>query len=138
MAEYEPVTVPYGTWKSSILAGLIAGTTISLNSLAIEKEAYYWIEGRSAEGGCTVIVHHFDGKIEDVTLVGFSVRSRVHKYGGGAALIADGDVYFVNFDAQWIYCHWPDEAQRAVTSETGGRFAASSCRSITPINSIVR
>jgi len=127
MADNEPVTAPYGTWKSPITAGLIAGTTISLSSLAIENEIYYWIEGRPAEGGRTVIVRQSgDGpgdRAEDVTPAGFNVRSRVHEYGGGAALVADGDVYFVNFDAQRIYCHRPGEAPRAVTPETGGRFA---------------
>lgn len=123
MPDNEPVTAPYGTWKSPVTAGLIARTTISLGSLAIENEAYYWIEGRPAEGGRTVVVRHDGDKAEDVTPAGFNVRSRVHEYGGGAALVADGDVYFVNFDAQRIYCHRPGEAPRAVTPETGGSFA---------------
>lgn len=127
MTEDKPATAPYGTWKSPITAGLIAGTTISLSSLAIENETFYWLEGRPAEGGRTVIVRQSgDGPgnlAEDVTPTGFNVRSRVHEYGGGAALVADGDVYFVNFDAQRIYCHRPGDAPRAVTPETVGRFA---------------
>ncbi len=123
MANTNLTTAPYGTWKSPVTAGLIAGTTISLNSLAIEDDAIYWLEGRPAEGGRTVIVRQVGDRTEDVTPAGFNVRSRVHEYGGGAALVADGVVYFVNFDAQRIYCHRPGEAPRAVTPETGGRFA---------------
>jgi len=127
MTDNAPVIAPYGTWKSPVTAGLIAGTTISLDSLAIENGACYWLEGRPAEGGRTVIVRLSgegpDGQAEDVTPTGFNVRSRVHEYGGGAALIADGDAYFVNFEAQRIYCQRPGDAPRAVTPETGGRFA---------------
>jgi dipeptidyl aminopeptidase/acylaminoacyl peptidase len=123
MADNEPVTAPYGTWKSPVTAGLIAGTTISLGSLGVANGTFYWLEGRPAEGGRTVIVRHDGEKAEDVTPAGFNVRSRVHEYGGGAALVADGAVYFVNFDAQRIYCHRPGDAPRAVTPENGGRFA---------------
>jgi dipeptidyl aminopeptidase/acylaminoacyl peptidase len=123
MADSKLTTAPYGTWKSPITAGLIAGTTISLSTLAIEDDAVYWLEGRPAEGGRTVIVRQSGDRAEDVTPAGFNVRSRVHEYGGGAALVADGEIYFVNFDAQRIYCHRPGEAPRAVTPETGGRFA---------------
>ena len=127
MTDNAPVIAPYGTWKSPVTAGLIAGTTISLDSLAIENGACYWLEGRPAEGGRTVIVRLSgegpDGQAEDVTPTGFNVRSRVHEYGGGAALIADGDAYFVNFEAQRIYCQRPGDAPRAVTPESGGRFA---------------
>ncbi len=70
-----------------------------------------------------MVVRHSGGAAEDVTPTGFNVRSRVHEYGGGAAAVADGEIYFVNFDAQRIYCHQPGEAPRPVTPETGGRFA---------------
>lgn len=123
MADNKPITAPYGTWKSPITAGLIAGTTISLSSLAIENDTFYWLEGRPAEGGRTVIVRQSGDTPEDVTPTGFNVRSRVHEYGGGAALIADGEVYFVNFDTQRIYCQRPGDTPRAVTPEAGGRFS---------------
>ena len=123
MAENKPTTAPYGTWKSPITAGLIAGTTISLGSLAVENDAFYWLEGRPAEGGRTVVVRRSGGKSEDVTPTGFNVRSRVHEYGGGAALVADGEVYFVNFDTQRIYRQRPGDTPRAVTAEAGGRFS---------------
>ena len=123
MADHKPNIARYGTWKSPITAGLIAGTTISLSALALEDETSYWLEGRPAEGGRTVIVRQSGDTSEDVTPTGFNVRSRAHEYGGGAALIADGDVYFVNFDTQRIYCQRPGDSPRAVTPETGGRFA---------------
>jgi hypothetical protein len=72
MADNEPVTAPYGTWKSPVTAGLIAGTTISLGSLGVENGTFYWLEGRPAEGGRTVIVRHDGEKAEDVTPAGFT------------------------------------------------------------------
>ena len=123
MTNNQPITAPYGTWKSPITANLIAGTTISLGSLCVENDTFYWLEGRPAEGGRTVLVRQSGDTAEDVTPSGFNVRSRVHEYGGGAALVADGEVYFVNFDTQRIYCHRPGDAPRAVTPETGARFA---------------
>ncbi len=124
MADNTPVQAPYGTWKSPITAGLIAGTTVSLSSLAIEGDTFYWLEGRPAEGGRTVVMRQSGGgEAEDVTPRGFNVRSRVHEYGGGAALVADGEVFFVNFEDQQIYRQRPGDAPQALTSETDARFA---------------
>lgn len=123
MSDNELNAAPYGTWKSPITAGLIAGTTISLSSLAVENDVFYWLEGRPAEGGRTVVVRQFGDISEDVTPTGFNVRSRVHEYGGGSALVADGEVYFVNFDTQRIYCQRPGDTPRALTPEAAGRFS---------------
>lgn len=50
-----------------------------------------------------LVRRHADGSITDVVAPGFNVRSRVHEYGGGAYLVADGIVYFSNFADQRVY-----------------------------------
>jgi dipeptidyl aminopeptidase/acylaminoacyl peptidase len=58
-----------------------------------------WLEGRPANAGRqTVVRRRADGTIEDVTPPGFNARTRVHEYGGGAYLPADGVVYASSFD----------------------------------------
>lgn len=54
----------------------------------------WWIEGRPSEGGRQVIVR--DG--EDAIPQGFSARTRVHEYGGGAYVVLDGALVFSNDD----------------------------------------
>ncbi len=117
-------TLPYGTWPSPITAELIVGESIGLGWVALDGDDLYWLESRPREGGRTVLVRRRgDGVIGDVTPPPYNVRSRVHEYGGGAALI-DGVVYFVNFSDQRIYVHRSDEAPRLLTPEGDWRFAA--------------
>jgi dipeptidyl aminopeptidase/acylaminoacyl peptidase len=70
----------------------------------MDGESTYWIERRPQEGGRKVIVRRSaDGKISDVTPVGFNARTRVHEYGGGDYAVADGLVVFSNFTDQRLY-----------------------------------
>ena len=118
-------TVPYGAWRSPITADLIVGESVGLGWVALDGDDLYWLEGRPREGGRTVLVQQrADGMVADVTPPPFNVRSRVHEYGGGAALIAGGVVYFVNFADQRIYRHRCGEQPRALTPTGAWRFAA--------------
>ena len=95
---------PYGTWPSPITAAVVAAQGLRLGSVAVDGDDIYWLEGRPAEGGRSVLVRRgADGAIADVTPPGFNVRSRVHEYGGGAFVVSAGDVYFSNFADQRIY-----------------------------------
>ncbi|NET46239.1 S9 family peptidase [Okeania sp. SIO2B3] len=115
---------PYGSWKSPITADLIVAGTIGLNSIAIDGEDVYWIEGRPSEGGRNVIVRHTpDGQTTDITPSPFNVRTRVHEYGGGAFLVTDGTIYFSNFADQRLYRQTPDAAPQPLTPEANCRYA---------------
>lgn len=95
---------PYGTWPSPITANAVAAQGIRLSHVAIDGDHIYWLEGRPHEGGRNVLVRRrADGRLEDVTLSDFNVRTRVHEYGGGAHVIADGVVYASNFADQRVY-----------------------------------
>ncbi len=63
------------------------------------------------------------GPAEEMLPPPFSARSKVHEYGGGEYLAADGDVYFVEADSQDINVISPGHAPRALTCEANTRFA---------------
>ncbi len=95
---------PYGTWNSPITADLLNAATVGLGQIALDGEDIYWVEIRPLEGGRGVLVRRTPtGALTDVTPPGFSVRTRVHEYGGGAYLVVDGVVYFSNFADNRIY-----------------------------------
>src|SRR3546814_11545560 len=81
------------------------------------------MEGRPAEGGRTVVVEATSAGARDVTPSGFNVRSRVHEYGGGAALAAGGWIFFSNFGDGRIYRQKPGPAPRPVPRARTARFA---------------
>jgi dipeptidyl aminopeptidase/acylaminoacyl peptidase len=97
-------TAPYGSWSSPITSDLIVSNTVALEQIALDGEDIYWVEMRPTEGGRYVIVRRApDGRTTDVTPAAFNARTRVHEYGGGAFAVADGHVYFSNFDDQRLY-----------------------------------
>ena len=111
-------TQPYGTWRSPIDARLVAAQGLRLSAVSVDGADVYWVEGRPAEGGRNVLVRRrTDGRIEDVTPAPFNVRTRVHEYGGGAYVVAGGDVVFSNFSDQRLYRMRTGEAPMALTPE---------------------
>ena len=99
-----PEIKSYGSWKSPITSDLIVQGSIRLGEVQVDGADVYWIEGRAAEKGRNVIVRRTpDGNISDVTPAPFSARTRVHEYGGGAYIVRDGKIFFVNFADQILY-----------------------------------
>jgi len=105
---------PYGTWKSPITPGLITGESVGLTAVAFAGANLCWLEQRPREAGRTVLVRNGT----DLTPPGFSVRSRVHEYGGGAFAMTGGDAIFVNDADQQLYRH-----TTPLTNWPGRRFA---------------
>lgn len=125
-----PATAPYGSWKSPITTDLILSGAIGLGQVVLDDEDIYWLEMRPSEGGRMVIVKQgpeTDTEPQpdpvDVTPEPFSVRTRVHEYGGGAYLVNDGVVYFSNFSDQRLYRQSQDGEPVAITPETDMRYA---------------
>lgn len=99
-----PQMAPFGSWKSPITSDLIVAGTIGLGQLKLDRDEIYWSESRPTEGGRNVIVQRAaNGTVTDLTPAPFNVRTRVHEYGGGAFMVADGVVYFSNFSDQRLY-----------------------------------
>ena len=119
-----PTTAPYGSWKSPITADLIVSGSIGLGQVALDDEDIYWVEMRPAEGGRMVLVKRTpDGEITDLTPEPFSVRTRVHEYGGGAYLVHEGVVYFSNYTDQRMYRQEQGGEPRPITPEIDMRYA---------------
>ena len=77
---------------------------VRLGSVAVDGDNVYWLERRPNEGGRSVLVRRrADGRLEELTPLGFNVRTRVHEYGGGAYIVAGGQIYFTNFQDQRVY-----------------------------------
>ena len=95
---------PYGSWESPVTADLIVAGATALGQVVLDGDDVYWVEMRPRESGRNVIVRRTpDGQITDVTPAPFNARTRVHEYGGGAFTVANGTVYFTNFDDQRLY-----------------------------------
>ncbi|HIL32551.1 MAG TPA: S9 family peptidase [Dehalococcoidia bacterium] len=119
-----PTTAPYGSWKSPITTDLIVSGAIGMGQVVLDDEDIYWLEMRPSEGGRMVIVKQaLESKPVDVTPEPFSVRTRVHEYGGAAYLVNDGVVFFSNFSDQRMYRQDPGEEPKPITPETDMRYA---------------
>ena len=121
----DPQTASYGSWSSPITSDLIVASTIGLGGILLDGTDVYWLESRPQENGRSVIVRRAaDGSSLDVTPAAagageaaFSVRTRVHEYGGGSYLISDGVVYFCNDADQRLYRQEPGRTPVAITPE---------------------
>jgi dipeptidyl aminopeptidase/acylaminoacyl peptidase len=120
MAEH--IVAPFGAWKSPLTADVILASALALDQLGLDGETIYWTEGRPAEGGRVVLMRRTpDGQIDEVTPAPFNVRTRVHEYGGGAFLVADGIAYCSNFTDQRLYRVRADGAlPEPMTPDLGG------------------
>jgi dipeptidyl aminopeptidase/acylaminoacyl peptidase len=119
---------PFGSWPSPLSPEHLAQAALRLSSPTLADDgSVYWLEGRPAEGGRTVLVRRqADGTIADVTPPPFNVRSRVHEYGGGAHAISGGpsgpEVFFVDFGDQAIYRQRPGDPPVPLASPPDWRF----------------
>ncbi|PYS47223.1 MAG: peptidase [Acidobacteria bacterium] len=120
----ETKVAPYGSWKSPITSDLIVKGSIGVGQVALDGERIYWSEMRPSEGGRSVIVRRTpDGRIEDVTPQPFNARTRVHEYGGGDYMVADGMVYFSNFADQRLYKQTLNSQPEPITPAIEMRYA---------------
>src|SRR5712691_3324856 len=104
MATQAQVT-PYGAWKSPITSSLIVAQSIALMEVRLDNDDIYWLEGRPQERGRYVVVRASagDAAARDVNAPPYNARTRVHEYGGGSWVVADGSVYFSDFSDGRLY-----------------------------------
>ncbi len=118
----------YGAWPSPLSAAAVAEGSVRLGGLALDGDEVYWVESRPAEQGRMALLRkRGDGTVEEIVRAPFSVRSRVHEYGGGAFTVDRGQVIFANDADQRLYrietAHEAPWQAEALTSAPGTRFA---------------
>ena len=119
-----PRLSPYGSWTSPITAALVAEDRIGLGRIILDGRDTYWAELRPAEGGRNIVVRRTpDGHTSDVTPAAFSVGTTLHEYGAKSYTVADGVVYFANFENQRVYRHRPGETPSPISPAGDLRYA---------------
>jgi len=115
---------PYGSWESPVTAEMMVAGGLRLGQVALDGGDIYWSEGRPEEGGRQVVVRRSPGgTATDLVPPPFNARTRAHEYGGGSYLVADGVLYFSNYDDQRMYRVDPGAEPRPITPEVELRYA---------------
>ena len=94
--------VPYGSWPSEWSAERAAAASRDFAELRAGHGGLFWIEYDPADARCT-LWHWREGQASCLTSAGFSLRSRVYEYGGGAFCLTAQGVAFVNEADQQVY-----------------------------------
>jgi len=110
-----------GSWPSPLSPPAVAAGQLRLQQPRLVAGAVYWLETRPAEQGRTVLMRSSEGRREELTPAPYSVRSRVHEYGGGAYTVDAGRVFFVNDADQRIHV-MDGAAPRPLTAAGARRF----------------
>jgi len=124
MNEDHQAVLPYGAWPSAVTADVITAGSVGLGGVTVDGPDVYWIESRANEGGRSVLVRLTpDGAVGDVTPPPFSVRSRVHEYGGRCHAVQNGTVYFSHFSDDRLYRQAPQQEPQPITPDLAVRYA---------------
>jgi dipeptidyl aminopeptidase/acylaminoacyl peptidase len=117
------VPAPHGAWASPLSPARLATASAAIGQARAHAGRLYWTETRPAEGGRIVLLSLGpDGRANEVTPPGFSVRTRVHEYGGLAFLHAGDRLLFANDADQRLYRLDDGEPPQPVTPP-GLRYA---------------
>jgi dipeptidyl aminopeptidase/acylaminoacyl peptidase len=116
---------PYGTWPSPLSPDVIVADSVRLGDACMGGDSVYWTEGRPTESGRQVLVRRrADGTLSDITPAPFSVRTRVHEYGGNAFTVEGLSIWFSNDVDGRLYTVDADEcAPRPLTIAGAWRYA---------------
>ncbi len=94
------------------------GSSARPREIKTSQGSVYWIVFCPGEQPrYTILMRSSDGGIRSITPEAFSVRSRVHEYGGGAYDVHAGTMAFVNDRDQRIYLQQRDANPRPLTPE---------------------
>jgi dipeptidyl aminopeptidase/acylaminoacyl peptidase len=111
-----PAVAPFGSWTSPIAAAELAKSAVQVSDVRVFDGRIYWRESRPAEAGRQVLVTFGpDGRPKVITPEGYSVRTRVHEYGGSSYWILGDALVFANFSDQRLYLQRGDSAPVAIT-----------------------
>ncbi|KAF7986738.1 hypothetical protein HWV62_20302 [Athelia sp. TMB] len=93
---------PYGTWKSPITADVAAQESNSIEEIFVDRASsrVFHLEKRPSEGRNVLVDTESNC---DVFGPHWNARSGVHEYGGAAATVHDGVVYFSHYANGRVY-----------------------------------
>lgn len=104
--------LPYGFWPSTWSAEAAAAASQDYAELRTGHGGLFWVEYDPVQGRCTLWFWQALSA-RCLTPDGFSVRSRVYEYGGGAFCLTGQGIAFVNEADQQIYLQLTDDAETA-------------------------
>ncbi|HEX4098368.1 MAG TPA: prolyl oligopeptidase family serine peptidase, partial [Caulobacteraceae bacterium] len=113
---------PGGTWASPITIQSLVEGAVGASDLKVFEGRLYWLESRPAEGGRVVAMTLEDDEPKPLTAAPYSLRTRVHEYGGAPFVVADGVLYFSNFADQRLHALVDGGEAQPLTPE-GYRYA---------------
>ncbi|CAL1702735.1 unnamed protein product [Somion occarium] len=119
-----PKVAPFGTWQSPITVDSLVESSVKVDNVIVDPitSTVYHVEKRPSEGGRSVLVR----TEESVDVIGkeFNCRTGVHEYGGAAATVCDGVIYFSNFSDGRVYKLKEGDKPEPITPESSVyRFA---------------
>lgn len=124
---------PYGTWSSPITPATVVEAGVRPGEVHLVDGAVFWSESRPVEGGRIQIrCRDAAGDVHDLLPQGWSARTRVHEYGGGAWIPTSDALYFSSWDDQRVHrlaldggrpVGEPQPITPAPTSRHGARYA---------------
>lgn len=104
----------------SFSAAQAVAAGIDFAELRLGANGLFWNEYRPEDAACR-IWHWRDNQARCLTPQGFSVRSRVYEYGGGAFCLSDDGLAFVNEADQQLY-------RQSLQGETPVALTSGECR----------
>ncbi|HEX6887498.1 MAG TPA: prolyl oligopeptidase family serine peptidase [Candidatus Nanopelagicales bacterium] len=114
----------YGSWSSPVTAAFLVAGAASVTDVQVAGTTTWWSEARPSEGGREQVVRlEPGGEPVDVLPEGWSARTRVHEYGGGAWWVAGGSLFFVAWDDQRLYRLDPGGEPVPLTPEPASQHA---------------
>ncbi len=113
----------FGNWPSPITADMIAQGVKKFGDCQANDDCLYWTESVAAENGRMTLKSWSEetGTVE-LLQAPYSVRSKVHEYGGRALLVSDNRIFFINDKDQCLY-EIIDGLPKQITNMPNWRFA---------------
>src|SRR5690606_17587616 len=93
---------PAGYWHSDFSAADAVAAGTDYADLTCDEQRVVWVEFLPS-AGLSAAVQWTGGAVRRLTPPGYSVRSRVYEYGGGALCLAGDSLVFVNEADQQLY-----------------------------------
>lgn len=101
--------LPYGSWPSPISALDVARSEVDLQEVAIVDGETWWLESRPEEQGRYALMRTDGDGTTEVSPPTWSIRTRLHEYGGSAWVATPAGVVVVRWDDQrlWLLADEP-------------------------------